>query len=210
MTDLARGIAPHWLDVSRETLDKLDSLLALVEKWNPAINLVAPGSLADGWHRHVMDSAQLFQFIPRHTLKIADFGSGAGFPGLVLAILAQAGLPNAHLTLVESDKRKATFLSQAARQLDLSVTVLTDRAEALPPLRADVVTARALAPLITLCGIAARHLASDGLAIFPKGSQADKELAEAGTRWQFDAQLHQSRTDSAAQILTLRGIHHHA
>jgi 16S rRNA (guanine527-N7)-methyltransferase len=208
MTDLARGNAPEGLNVSRETLVKLDNLLTLVEKWNPAINLVAPGSLPDGWLRHVIDSAQLFQFVPRHAVKIADFGSGAGFPGLVLAILAQPTLPKTRVTLVESDKRKATFLSQAAHQLDLSVTVLTDRAESLPSLDADVVTARAFAPLITLCSIAERHLASDGVAIFPKGAQVDKELTEAETQWRFDVHHHQSQTDPAGRILTLRGIQH--
>ncbi len=208
MTDFARGIAPDWLDVSRETLAKLDTFLALVEKWNPAINLVAPGSLRDGWQRHVIDSAQLFQFIPRQAFKVVDFGSGAGFPGLVLAIMAQPELPKLHVTLVESDKRKATFLSQAARQLDLSVTVLTERAETLPSLAADVVTARAFAPLSILCSIAARHLAVGGVAIFPKGAQVDKELAEAATKWRFDVQHQQSQTDIAGRILTLRGIQH--
>ena len=124
--------------------------------------------------------------------------------------MAQIALPNTHVTLVESDKRKATFLSQAARQLDLSVTVLTDRAETLSSLDADVMTARALAPLTTLCGIASRHLAAHGVAILPKGLHADEELAAAATRWQFDVQNYQSETDSAGQILTLRGIHQHA
>lgn len=208
MTLWARGIAPDWLDVSRETLVKLDAMLALVEKWNPAINLVAPRSLPDAWQRHVMDSAQLFQFIPPHARDVADFGSGAGFPGLVLAILAQEMLPNLHMTLVESDKRKATFLSQAARQLDLSVTVLTERAENLPPLLVDVVTARALAPLTALCAIAARHLAATGIAIFPKGTQWEQELAEAAAEWQFQVHHKKSETDTEARILTLKGIQH--
>ena len=208
MSFLPRGIAPDWLDVSRETLAQLDALLALVEKWNPAINLVAPGSLADAWQRHVMDSAQLFRFIPANSKKAADFGSGAGFPGLVLAVMAQTVLPHLHMTLVESDKRKATFLSQAARQLGLSVTVRSDRAEVLLPLGADVVTARALAPLTTLCGIAARHMAAEGVAIFPKGTQADKELEDAATHWQFQAEQTQSKTDPAGRILTLKSIQH--
>ena len=208
MSFLARGIAPDWLDVSRETLVQLDALLALVEKWNPAINLVAPESLADAWRRHVMDSAQLFQFIPPQARKAADFGSGAGFPGLVLAVMAQAALPQLHMSLVESDKRKATFLSQAARQLGLSVTVRSDRAEVLPPLGADVITARALAPLITLCGIAARHLTAGGVAVFPKGIRAVKELEDAAVQWQFQATQTQSQTDPAGRILTLKSIQH--
>ncbi len=206
MINIARGVAPDWLDVSRETLVKLDNLLALVEKWNPAINMVAPGSLADAWQRHVLDSAQVFQFIPPLTRKVADFGSGAGFPGLVLAIMAQAALPNLRMTLVESDKRKAVFLNQAAQQLGLSATVLTDRAEVLAPLGADVVTARALAPLATLCGIAGRHLGAGGVAVFPKGGQAAKELEEAAAHWNFQVDEAQSKTDPAGRILTLKSI----
>ena len=206
MINIARGVAPDWLDVSRETLVKLDNLLALVEKWNPAINMVAPGSFADAWQRHVLDSAQVFQFIPPLTRKVADFGSGAGFPGLVLAIMAQAALPNLRMTLVESDKRKAVFLNQAAQQLGLSATVLTDRAEVLAPLGADVVTARALAPLATLCGIAGRHLGAGGVAVFPKGGQAAKELEEAAAHWNFQVDEAQSKTDPAGRILTLKSI----
>ena len=206
MINIARGIAPDWLDVSRETLVKLDNLLALVEKWNPAINMVAPGSLADAWQRHVLDSAQVFQFIPPLTRRVADFGSGAGFPGLVLAIMAQAALPNLRMTLVESDKRKAVFLNQAAQQLGLSATVLTDRAEVLAPLGADVVTARALAPLATLFGIAVRHLGAGGVAVFPKGGQAAKELEEAAAHWNFQVDEAQSKTDPAGRILTLKSI----
>jgi 16S rRNA (guanine527-N7)-methyltransferase len=208
MMRLVRGTAPDWLDVSAQALSKLDGLLGLVEKWNPAINLVAQGSLSDAWQRHVVDSAQLFEHVPRQARTLADFGSGAGFPGLVLAILAQDSLPNLRVTMIESDKRKATFLSQAARQLSVSVTVRTDRAEVLAPLSADVVTARALAPLVNLCRIAARHLVPGGIAIFPKGSQADHEVTEAAGQWQFDLRHQQSRTDPAAQILTLERIHH--
>jgi len=206
--EFARGIAPDWLDVSTETLAKLEKLLALVEKWNPAINLVAPGSLSDAWRRHVLDSAQLFQFVPPNSRTAVDLGSGAGFPGLVLAIMAQGALPELRMTLIESDKRKATFLSQAARQLELAVTVLTDRAEAVLPLRADVVTARALAPLVSLCALAARHLTVGGVAIFPKGGQADKEVADAATEWQFQLQHSHSQTDPAGRILILKSIHH--
>ncbi len=208
MTHLALGIVPDWLDVSTNALVKLDILVALVEKWNPAINLVARGSLADAWHRHVLDSAQLFQFIPAQARHLADFGSGAGFPGLVLAILAKDALPNLRVTLIESDKRKAVFLSQAAQQLGVFVTILTDRAESLNPLAADMITARALAPLVTLCGIAARHLVPDGCAVFPKGAQAESELAEAASQWQFQVHHRASKTDPTGRILTLKGIHH--
>lgn len=206
MTSVARGEAPDWLDVSRETLVKLDALLTLVEKWNPAINLVAKGSLAEGWHRHVLDSAQLQALIPVDARVAADFGSGAGFPGLVLAILSQERLPQLRMTLVESDRRKAAFLVQAIRQLDLDATVLTERAELLAPICADVLSARALAPLSALCGLAARHLAATGTAIFPKGAQADRELAEAAVLWRFEAHVLQSQTDPEGRLMILKSI----
>ncbi len=206
MTSVARGTAPDWLNVSRETLAKLEAMLSLVEKWNPAINLVAQSSLTDGWQRHVLDSAQLFPLIPAKTKQAADLGSGAGFPGLVLAIMAQATMPDMHMTLIESDKRKATFLMQASRLLDVPVLVRTERAEVLSPIEVDLITARAMAPLTALCGLAVRHLAADGLAIFPKGAQADRELAEAATLWRFDTHQMQSQTDPSGRLLALKNI----
>ena len=208
MTGIARGEAPHWLDVSRETLNLLDALLSLVEKWNPAINLVAAGSLNDAWNRHVLDSAQLYAFIPAEAGAVADFGSGAGFPGLVLAIIAKAVRPELNVTLIESDRRKAAFLAQAARNLGLTTRVLTDRAETLPPLSADVISARAFAPMPDLCALAHRHLAPDGVAIFPKGAKAEAELAEAARTWRFDCAQSPSKTDPAGRIITLKSLHH--
>jgi 16S rRNA (guanine527-N7)-methyltransferase len=208
MIALVRGEAPDWLDVSRETLDRFNMLLSLVEKWNPAINLVASGSLTDGWGRHVIDSAQLFLLIPPNAKNVADFGSGAGFPGLVMAIMAMDAQPDLRVTLVEADKRKAAFLTQAARQLGLAVRVVTDRAEALAPLEADVVSARAMAPLSDLCALGNRHLAPDGIAIFPKGAQANAEVTHASKSWRFQFDLSQSLTDPAAQVVTLKNIKH--
>lgn len=208
MTDWTRGTAPPWLNVSSETLGRLDGLLSLVEKWNPAINLVAAGTLPAAWQRHVLDSAQLFALAPPTARHWADFGSGAGFPGLVIAAMAKDATSTLRITLVESDKRKAVFLLQASRDLGLAVEVLTDRAEVLPSLAADVISARALAPLTDLCMLAKRHLAADGLALFPKGAQADQELADAATQWRFDAQPIQSHTDPAGRIFLLKNIRH--
>ena len=208
MIECARGQAPPWLDVSRETLVSFDALLMLVEKWNPAINLVAKGSLPEAWQRHILDSAQLLAFAPPSATHWADFGSGAGFPGLVVAIMARDTRPHIAVTLVESDKRKASFLMQAALDLSLKVRVLTDRAETLAGLSADVISARALAPLPDLCALGFRHLTPDGLAIFPKGAQAQQELANAVLHWRFDATSTISETDSAGRILTLKNIRH--
>lgn len=202
-----RGQAPDWLDVSRETLERLDRFLALVEKWNPAINLVAPGSLGDAWDRHVLDSAQLLLDAPQAKHWV-DFGSGGGFPGIVIAVLAQAERPEMRVTLVESDRRKSTFLSQAARELGLKLTVLTERAEAIPPLGADIISARALAALPALCELANRHMASSGTAIFPKGAQAQSELTDARKTWHFDATLTPSHTDPLGVIIKMTNLRH--
>lgn len=208
MTFWSRGEVPPWLNVSRETLDRLKAFLALVEKWQPAINLVAGGTLAQAWHRHILDSAQLFALCPPGARHWADFGSGGGFPGLVIAILAAELQPDLRVTLVESDKRKGAFLTQAARQLALKAQLQPQRAEALAPLQADVVSARALAALSDLCALTQRHMAPHGLAIFPKGAQAEVEVAEAGKLWQFEATLVQSQTDPAGRIVTMKTLRH--
>lgn len=196
------------LDVSRETSHRLESLTALLLKWNPAINLVAKSTVADAWTRHILDSAQIYRLAPEVVAHWADLGSGGGFPGLVIACLAKELDPQRKMTLVESDQRKATFLRQAARQLDLSVTVLAQRIEEIPALQADVLSARALAALPQLCTFAHRHLASDGLALFPKGAQYRAELTDAGREWQFDLNVVPSETDPAAVILAMKAIAH--
>ena len=198
---------PAWLNVSRETLERLFAFCALVEKWNPAINLVSKSGVAEIWDRHVIYSAQLIRQIPLHGGRWCDLGSGGGFPGIVLAILAKELHPEATMVLVESDRRKSVFLSEAARLLDISVTVKTQRIDDLEPLQADVLTARALAPLSNLCGYAYRHLKPDGVAIFPKGAAAAREIEDAKKQWQFNCDTMQSYTDPTALVVALRGIH---
>lgn len=199
---------PDWLDASADTIDRLDQFVGLVRKWNPAINLVSKKSLPGLWDRHVLDSAQLFSQMPGAASHLADLGSGGGFPGMVLAILAAEKLPALRVTLVEADRRKATFLSEAARHLSLRCTVVAERIEDLPPLRADVLTARALAPLTGLCGFAHRHLAPDGLALFAKGAQVESEIAEARKSWSFRLNRVPSKSDQDATILSLCEIRH--
>ncbi len=199
---------PDWLDVSRETHARLCDLLAMVAKWNPAINLISQGSLSTAWQRHVLDSAQLFHLTAANGGLWADFGSGAGFPGLVLAIIAAEKAPDTRFALVESDRRKAVFLKQASRDLGVATQVICNRMEQVDPLLADVVTARALAPLPDLCGYANRHLTPAGVAIFPKGGRSDRELALAQKAWEFDCQTIQSLTDPAGAIFVLRNIRH--
>ncbi len=208
MTITQRGEAPSWLDVSRETLSQLDAYLALVEKWQNAINLIAKGSFPMAWERHILDSAQLFAACPDGATRWADLGSGAGFPGIVIALLARDVRPDLRVILVESDKRKATFLMQAGRILDLQLAVISERAESLAPLMADVISARALAPLSELCLLTQRHLKPGGLAIFPKGAQAEAEVTEAHRFWNFDAILAPSHTDPAGRIIIMKNLRH--
>lgn len=194
------------MDVSRETSARLETYAALLTKWNPAINLVAKSTLADLRSRHFADSAQLLDLAPANARHWADLGSGGGFPGLVVAILAMERRPELRVTLVESDTRKATFLSTVARETGAPVTVHAARIEALPPLGADVLSARALAPLSVLLGFAERHLAQGGTGLFPKGAKAGDELAEALASWTFRMQKHPSQTDSSAVILQIEGV----
>jgi 16S rRNA (guanine527-N7)-methyltransferase len=199
---------PIWLGVSRETKEKLVSYLSLVAKWNPTINLVSAASLAEGWNRHILDSAQLEQIAQKETGLWLDIGSGAGFPGLVIAIIAQAARPGIRVSLVESDRRKATFLSEAIRQLELPATVICDRVELLSEMGATVITARAFAPLDKLLGAVARHLSSDGVGIFLKGQQYLNEMKDAERNWTYDCEIHRSKTDDKSVVLRMRNIRH--
>ena len=180
---------------------RLERYAALLHKWSGAINLVAPESLVDLWRRHMLDSAQLANLLPKDRPRIADLGSGAGFPGLVLAIL-ECGV----IHLVESDRRKAQFLREVSRETAAAVTIHAARIEELSPLSARVVTARALAPLDRLLDYVARHLAEGGLALLPKGRGWQAELAEAARRWEFAAATHPSLSDPEAQILAITAL----
>ncbi len=194
------------LDVSRETLQRLKTYEALLKKWNPAINLVSPNTLKDAWDRHFIDSAQIFDLAPENARHWADLGSGGGFPGMVIAILAAEKAPDMRVTLVESDQRKATFLRTVARETGVAATVIAKRIEDVPPLQADVVSARALASLAQLLGFAERHLCPDGIALFPKGAAHDRELAEARESWHFEVQETRSQTDPDAVIFSIGGL----
>lgn len=201
----ANASAGNWSSAAQE---KLDQFQALVRQWNPAINLVSKSSLSDLAGRHIADSAQIFRLAPENSGHWVDLGSGGGFPAIVVAILAADNGNSTKFTLVESDMRKATFLRQAIRVLALQAEVINSRIEDIKPLSADVLSARALAPLSKLCGFAERHLAKAGVAIFPKGAQHEVEVAEARKTWHFELVPHQSMTDQRASVLMLRDIRH--
>lgn len=194
-------------NVSRGTLDRLESYSGLLLQWQAKINLVAPGTLSEVWHRHFADSAQLIQFAPAGAQTWLDLGSGAGFPGLVVAtLLAEKG--QCRVTLCESDTRKAAFLSDVKRKLGLAVDIISARIETDSTHdsvgRVDVVSARALAPLQRLVPLAAPFFHQQTVGLFPKGREAEKEIAEAAMSWQFEAELQPSVTDREGRIAVIR------
>lgn len=198
--------APRLGDVSRETAERLAEYAALLRAWNPRINLVSRQTLADLETRHFADSAQLLEHAPRDAATWADLGSGGGFPGLVVAILAHELRPPLRVTLVESDQRKAVFLRTVAQRTGVAVTVLAERAESVAPLGTDVLSARALAPLTVLLGHANRHLRPDGTALFLKGATWRAEMEEALERWRVRCENLPSATSSDGVILRIGEI----
>jgi 16S rRNA (guanine527-N7)-methyltransferase len=198
------------LDVSRETLNRLETLAATLRRWQKAINLVSQGSLDHVWSRHILDSAQVAAYLPPTTRTVADLGAGGGFPGLVVAALR----PDLEVSLIEADARKSAFLLEAARQMGLSnARVIAARIEAAPPAQADVVTARALAPLSQLLAWAARHRSDTAICLFHKGKGWRDELTEAMKDWDIPYQPLTSITNRDAVILrigpyTAAGLRH--
>jgi 16S rRNA (guanine527-N7)-methyltransferase len=196
----AHGFAEQFA-VSRETLLRLETYAELLIRWSARINLVGRDTLADLWRRHMLDSAQLRQLVPDSVASLIDLGSGAGFPGLVLAILGVPGVE-----LVEADSRKAAFLREAARVTAADVTIRPCRIAAVPPHAVDVVTARALAPLDRLLELAVPFIAPATVCLFPKGVGAADELTLARKRWTMDVSMHQSIADPRGVVLRLQGV----
>lgn len=192
--------------ISPDTMLGLQMFVGLAAKWTQRINLVSRATEAQIWQRHIADSVQLWPLIPDSARSFADLGSGGGFPGLALAVLARQARPGCRHVLIESDQRKATFLREAAREIGVPVSVLNDRIEAVPGLGADVVTARALAPLAPLLALLRPHLGPGGAAVLPKGAGYLAEVDQARTDWQFDLELFPSQTDPDARILRLTRI----
>lgn len=177
--------------------------LALLTEWNEKMNLVGPSALAEFWPRHAYDSAQLLRFAPE-AKTWADLGAGAGFPGLVLAILLK-GRPGAKVHLVESMAKRCRFLGEAARALALPVEIHNVRAEDLG-IRVDIVTARACAPLPRLLGYAEPYLKRGAAGLFLKGQDVVSELTEAAKYWKFEAELSASSSHPDGRILQVKGL----
>lgn len=197
-----RAAALAMTPVSREILARLDRFISLLLQWQKTINLVAPASIPMVWTRHVADSLQLLDAVP-DAQRWIDLGSGGGFPGLVLAC-ALAGRPGASVHLVESSGKKAAFLREVARSLRLPVRIHAQRIEEFAAVHdepADVVTARALAPLVELLALASPLLKRGARGLFPKGQDVEAELTAASKCWTIDAKLLPSRTDPRSRLV---------
>jgi 16S rRNA (guanine527-N7)-methyltransferase len=191
-------------DVSRESELKLRAFVDLLREWQGKMNLVSKASMADVWHRHVADSLQLLRLMPQSPQVIADLGSGAGFPGLVLAL---AGPHTVHL--YESIGKKALFLREATRLTGAKAEIHQMRIEDIEePPKVDFVTARALAPLDRLLELASPFLEKGATALFMKGQDVDEELTQATKSWRIKLAKHPSLTDSRSVILAVTEARH--
>ena len=187
------------LNVSRETIEKFRSYLTLLEKWQRRINLVSHSTLVDAWQRHILDSGQLAAHYPPQTSHILDVGSGAGFPGLVLAIMG-----GVTVDLVESDQRKAVFLSTVIRELGLPAKVHNQRIEIMPNLNPDVITARALAPVPKLLNLIKTQISPECICLFLKGASVEDELTNLQSYSTMVATTHPSLSGSTGVVLELK------
>jgi len=198
--DLARQ-----LDVSRETLVRLETYAGLLAKWQKAKNLVANSTLEEMWQRHFLDSAQmaphLHSVFGRREITMLDIGSGAGFPGLVLAAMDVG-----HAHMVESNGRKCTFMNQVSRETGAKATIHNSRIEELEVFPVDIVTSRACARIIQLLEWAAPFLSTDTEMWLLKGEGADEELTEAQASWKMTINRFQSLSDPSGTILRLSSL----
>lgn len=193
------------LDVSRETMERLEKFSEVLTKWNPKINLVSKSTIPELWRRHIQDSLQVFKAISPPHGHWVDIGSGGGLPGLIIAICAAESAGETKVTLIESDQRKCAFLRTAARECDVRVNVLSSRIEQAETQCADVLSARALADLSMLLEFSGRHLAENGVCIFPKGANWKKEVDKALQQWRFEYDAIKSVTEPEAVILRISG-----
>lgn len=194
------------LNAGPDTISALQDFAALTAKWTAKINLISKSTVPEIWTRHIEDSARILLLAPPEPRIWADFGSGGGFPGIIVAtLLKHRGLPT-RVILVESDQRKATFLREAARQLGLATEICAERAEMMAPIGADVISARALAPLDGLCATALRHSVPETTSLFPKGENWRAEVAAAEINWSFDLETAEDPGHKGSATLKLRNI----
>jgi 16S rRNA (guanine527-N7)-methyltransferase len=189
------------LELDDAVMARLERYVAMLMDWQDRLNLVARSTLDDPWRRHVLDSAQLQRYLPAGVRTLVDLGAGAGFPGLVLAMLGVA-----EVTLVEARQKKCRFLEAVAAATATAVTIAPVRAETLSGPVFDVVTARALAPLDKLLGLSSRVAGSATTCLFLKGERAERELTEARARWMMTVSEHPSLSHPDGVVLEIRDV----
>jgi 16S rRNA (guanine527-N7)-methyltransferase len=202
-----RAAALRLVPVSRETTERLDRFVALLLEWQAGINLIAPSTVPHIWTRHIADSLQLLEVIPGAKIWV-DFGSGGGFPAIPVAC-ALADIPGARVHLVESNGKKAAFVREVIRLLHLPAQVQATRVENFGESwsgPADVVSARALAPLKTLCDQAFPLISKGAVGLFLKGQDVDAELTEAAKYWTFETSTVPSKTSPTGRIVVIRSL----
>ena len=193
-------------NVSRETFLKLKTYETSLHEWQNKFNLVSNASLENAWQRHFEDSVQLFKFIPMSARTMLDFGSGAGFPALVLAVMAQEKMPNLKVKLIESIKKKTLYLNTVKELCQLNVDVVNDRIENLPAQKVDVITSRAMCNLNDLLKYSLRFTTKQTLMIFPKGRSYQEELDEARRNWKFDCRIEKNEVSDDGVILLINHL----
>lgn len=188
------------MNVSRETIHCLEIYKRELEYWQKSINLISSSTLTHIWKRHFEDSLQLLPYLPQKKRNLIDLGSGAGFPGLVLAISQPETL---EVTLIESDRKKCFFLENVSRETKTKVKILNSRIENLHGSCGDIITSRALAPLPQLLNYAHSYMKEDSMCLFLKGKGVDVEIEKAQKKWEFALEIFPSLTDSKASILKI-------
>ena len=194
------------LNVSRETLNGFYEYETSLTKWNEKINLVSKNTLMDVWKRHFLDSGQIIKHVEVSGKRWVDVGSGAGFPGLVVALLLRDRKIDCDLVLVEKNSKKGLFLNEVIRRLNLSVEVVNDNIDNLEPLNADILTARAFSELNNLIEIAFRHRKKEGICLFLKGENYRIELDKTLNYWFFDYDIVDSLSSSSGKIIRVKKI----
>lgn len=197
---MSRDTFLEQFNVSRETLAQLDTYAAMLTKWQPRINLVSNSTIPDLWNRHILDSAQLHAHILPGS-HVIDLGSGAGFPGLVLAMMGDV-----KVTLVESDSRKCTFMREVVRHTQIPAQVVNRRIESAALSDCDVITSRALASMDKLLELSAPYLTEKTQCLFLKGNKLNEELTIANQSWNIVYDKIPSLTDSTGCVLKISEV----
>ena len=195
------------IHVSRETCDLLSVYYDMLIDWNKKINLVSRKSISSSWNRHFLDSAQLWLYLPKNTRKWLDFGSGAGFPGLVAGVISKELKPDLKFILVEKNKKKANFLHEVVKEIGLKVEILSKNVELIKPQKADFITSRAFGNLDQLLRISYIHKNNNNtICIFPKGVNFLEEIEISTNNWNYELEKIKNIIDDNSFILKIRNI----